>query len=1407
MILCSFQGSKATSHGLCLAIAPHMQPHQNMQPSHDVIAGSFVAPCQGGPASAQHVAATVANAPQHVAAHELQNAFAAQPGLFAQPPAFEAVDIENGHLAPQAVPLPCGEQLAVEQGFHAQSAQQFAPVGVAYQHDMAQHEHSNSQFVQPFDFAPGPCEFVGKLEAPGIDHGHMVSQVAPLPFVSEGQLAAGQGFHAQPVQQFAPLVSNQQFEMLAQSTGHIAQPFAPRPCTPSGQLECVEFSHGNSASHVAPVEFASEGQLAVEQGFHAQPVQQFAPLVPNHQFEMLDQSTGHIAQPFAPGPCTPSGQLECVEFSHGNSASHVAPVAFTSEGQLAAGQGFHAQPVQQFAPLVPDQQFEMLDQSTGHIAQPFAPGPCTPSGQLESVEFNHGNSASHAAPVAFASEGQLAVEQGFHAQPVQQFAPLVSNQQFDIIDQSIGHIAQPFAPGPCTPSGQIESVEFNHGNSASHVAPLPVVSEIGGQLAAGQGFHAQPVQQFAPLVSNQQFEMLDQSTGHIAQPFAPGPCTPSCQFESVGFNHGNSASHVAPLPVVSDFGGQLAVEQGFHAQPVQQFAPLVPNQQFEMLDQSTGHIAQPFAPGPCTPSGQLECVEFSHGNSASHVAPVAFTSEGQLAVEQGFHAQPVQQFAPLVPNQQFEMLDQSTGHIAQPFAPGQFSNQYDFFTSAQPEHCAPAAYEHDIGQPAAFQPLHSQHDGPAEPLGNSLPEQEHATYEHSAIEPLGGYSASTLGGGTRFPEHTATLFGQHSPALPMGHAPSSLPEPFLEPSEPLGVHRYLADDAVACLPTRAPSTQDSTQRPASHQVQVQHEQAEPSELVVPAVDLTVQPGASPGDNKKTVSILKPFDENDLPIKPALVRVDDTLLVANVEQRQRLVEWEWARAAAAIGLKTEKDSLFFTRNKELHTSELMAAEIGADQIFYKGWGSDSRGQHALGSSAFILVMLLLTMTKQLAAPAKFKAMNLVVGLLKASVAAMVTLESFVGIAFGKDHRYHEKTLLVDTTGIVQNLHGLLVQHPGFTWAWSHLMLKGHCGFKITSAATHPTLWDLIILLVWAKNNPNTKKVWQYFGQFLWPRALFIAGFLCDKYAWMRSQQPLANAPLLLSKKGKSRKTPWANRLLLLKKMRKIRLHRKNTASSHGDLVPANLQQVISEEFIVTSIYNKKVREAYENCFHFAVHWDPSNYDVETLVSIVLSCQACPEGLAAYLPIQNLRPVLKAEVDPEIQALSSINKLTRVHGYNEIRALSHSLKAIGWPLERFVLPAGVLWKALESYEERVFENGEFWVQNKRTMEKKPQLPKDFCIHTTPLLISVSDQGGINRAGLDYLAFKLNLSLHIQFDPYHRGWNDVKESLKKSNLFKTFLSYALLWNVNYGPFGSKEWHQKKNLSKRYCFCFLPS
>ena len=49
--------------------------------------------------------------------------------------------------------------------------------------------------------------------------------------------------------------------------------------------------------------------------------------------------------------------------------------------------------------------------------------------------------------------------------------------------------------------------------------------------------------------------------------------------------------------------------------------------------------------------------------------------------------------------------------------------------------------------------------------------------------------------------------------------------------------------------------------------------------------------------------------------------------------------------------------------------------------------------------------------------------------------------------------------------------------------------------------------------------------------------------------------------------------------------------------------------------------------------------------------------------------------------------------------------------------------------------------------------------------------------------------------------RSWNDLKTSLKKAGLLRTMLQYSLVYNLNYGPAGSKAWHARTEaLAKEY-------
>ena len=182
---------------------------------------------------------------------------------------------------------------------------------------------------------------------------------------------------------------------------------------------------------------------------------------------------------------------------------------------------------------------------------------------------------------------------------------------------------------------------------------------------------------------------------------------------------------------------------------------------------------------------------------------------------------------------------------------------------------------------------------------------------------------------------------------------------------------------------------------------------------------------------------------------------------------------------------------------------------------------------------------------------------------------------MGLIYVKGQGYISQTLTVSSTGIVHGLTHLIHKHPGFAWAWAHLMKEGFCSHQITSSTSLPTVWDLVILLIWAKNSPSVKKVWQHAGQLLWPNVLWLCGKILDRLAIENSKRPLEALPLLKNAAGKSKRVPWQNKIVLLRKLRQIKAHRRNTMESHSDLVPKGSEIVTAEQKLTTALYAHKL----------------------------------------------------------------------------------------------------------------------------------------------------------------------------------------------------------------------------------------
>ena len=137
---------------------------------------------------------------------------------------------------------------------------------------------------------------------------------------------------------------------------------------------------------------------------------------------------------------------------------------------------------------------------------------------------------------------------------------------------------------------------------------------------------------------------------------------------------------------------------------------------------------------------------------------------------------------------------------------------------------------------------------------------------------------------------------------------------------------------------------------------------------------------------------------------------------------------------------------------------------------------------------------------------------------------------------------------------------------------------------------------------------------------------------------------------------------------------------------------------------------------------------------------------------------------------------------------------SLVGVGKSLATFTVPDNVHWKPLGPQMRRVRVGDEFYIHNHATGETFKQIPSNYLLSSVPLLCSIADQGGINRPPLDYISFALGQSVLILYDQAHRCWNDVRTALKSAKLWRSFLTTALIYNVNYAFAGTKAWLARK-------------
>ena len=474
----------------------------------------------------------------------------------------------------------------------------------------------------------------------------------------------------------------------------------------------------------------------------------------------------------------------------------------------------------------------------------------------------------------------------------------------------------------------------------------------------------------------------------------------------------------------------------------------------------------------------------------------------------------------------------------------------------------------------------------------------------------------------------------------------------------------------------------------------------------------------------------------------------------------------------------------------------SAELGYKHASFQPTPLQPWHDHTVSSRGLVGVLLFQVSLRQVAVAAKQAAIALL-----HKLAAQLTGISGkpLGLCLEDDDGVHIRgDLTFSLQGVTQDWYHFLSHNSAAVCIWEKLQSQAWCGHLVTSGGNASTIQDILLFFCYLVAHQK-EEAFDSACKVMLPDVLVWLGLLMDEQAAVLAKEPLEELPLLKTLAGgHKRKADKANAFILMDKMKDQKASRKRIASTHDTLVPKHGEIVEREAHVTVALYNEKVAKTFAptQCpRQFSVAWDPSDYSGRnTLVSTVYS----PElGCAAYMPNQMIRKLLLTDLHESFLEEAKASKLGTLEGYSEIRALSFALQqATGNSLLDFRIPENLLARPLRDGEARVCHNGIWYIVGPGDLVR-PEVPPDLDLSTIPALVSCSDQGPSNTSSLNFIQFAgEDLMVQVQYDCFHRSWNDLKLSAKRSAGYpwRSMLQWVVLFNINYSPFGSGQFFYKK-------------
>ena len=467
------------------------------------------------------------------------------------------------------------------------------------------------------------------------------------------------------------------------------------------------------------------------------------------------------------------------------------------------------------------------------------------------------------------------------------------------------------------------------------------------------------------------------------------------------------------------------------------------------------------------------------------------------------------------------------------------------------------------------------------------------------------------------------------------------------------------------------------------------------------------------------------------------------------------------------------------------------------------------EHTIESRGLLVTLMWLMKNRALGLTCKKKALGLLTGLVQACLAFNCSggaAQAQVSCAVPHEHQDQLVQHVISFTaqGITHDWGAVLEQFSPALKLWKKLQKAKWLEHCIASSEGATTIADILLFLCYIHAHPSLKiggrLMFPVFGKIVGQGFVFHLGTWLAEFAKHLTGQALEPLPMIKNKQGTFTKAlDPVNRVLLLLKLRKEKVHRQRVAKTHGELAFGDNRMMRYEAWVDCILYMQKIHHTFhsQQIKQVSIHWDPSSYGGrEVMVGVAYSHEL---DVACYMMNQHLTKLMVSDLEESLLPLAHKKKLTRLSGYNELRGVSHALESIGLSLLDFKVPQGLIARPLVGQELMVRgPDGRPWVVHaKHGFTPIPMVADSVDLQQLPLLCSVSDQGPSNVPALNYLMYSQSaLLLFAQYDIFHRCWNDVKAAGKKSLCggWSCILQLTLLYNVNFGPFGSGQWMHRK-------------